>query len=235
MSVSAQIIYREKFEREIGVHWFDSILIPLSGEFEYTVNNTKKRIIPYMPVLFKTVEKFNKKIIKPTICIRIISKSLPFFPKSDCLPIDNFRLYQTIAHLERAIKNNVSESVIEHLVNDILLFGIERENEFPEKEKYASYIKEHFNENITLSCLTKEFGYSKQTIIMKFKKYFNKTPVAYITDMRINSAKNLLQNTNKTIGEIAMLCGYENTYYFSNTFKKHTGLSPEKFKNQSIL
>lgn len=235
MSISAQIIYRENFERESGVHLFNSVLIPLSGEFEYTVNNIKKLILPYMPVIFKTGDNFYKKIIKPTTCIRIITENLPFFEKNKCLPPDRYRLKQSISYLETAIKNNVSENIIHHLANDVILFGLETENEFAEKARYAAYVDEHFSEHITLSDLAKNLGYSKQSLISNFKKLFNMTPVAYITDIRINNAKKLLLNTKKSVGEIASCCGFENTYYFSNVFKNHTGISPQNFRKHSML
>ena len=55
------------------------------------------------------------------------------------------------------------------------------------------------------------------------------TPIQFLISQRINYAKNLLQNKSMPIKEIAILCGYQNQLYFSNDFRKHTGLSPREF------
>ena len=48
-------------------------------------------------------------------------------------------------------------------------------------------------------------------------------------------AKELLTNTTLSVQSISEMCGYENVYYFSNTFKKTVGVSPLKFRQSSIL
>ncbi|MDD6735853.1 MAG: AraC family transcriptional regulator [Clostridiales bacterium] len=45
-------------------------------------------------------------------------------------------------------------------------------------------------------------------------------------------AKLLLSDTSVKIGEIAELLGYEDSFYFSNVFKKHTGLSPRSYRTK---
>ena len=62
--------------------------------------------------------------------------------------------------------------------------------------------------------------------LLKFEE-MGKTPVAYITELRMERAKNLLsQEPPLTVEQIAELCGFSDSFYFSKTFKKHTGLSP---------
>lgn len=54
-------------------------------------------------------------------------------------------------------------------------------------------------------------------------------PVKYLTQLRIEYAKELLITGRYSIGEIAEMCGFENVYYFSTVFKKHTGIPPSKY------
>lgn len=64
-----------------------------------------------------------------------------------------------------------------------------------------------------------------------FKEDFGKTPLEHLTQLRIELAKKmLLQNPIHSIEKIALLCGYKDIYYFSKVFKKHTGLSPDKYR-----
>lgn len=59
-----------------------------------------------------------------------------------------------------------------------------------------------------------------------FKKTFKMSPVRFVTKMRIDYAKELLITNRRSVSEIAEICGFSNTYYFSNVFKKQTGFSP---------
>ena len=68
-----------------------------------------------------------------------------------------------------------------------------------------------------------------------FKKATGKTPVAYLTDLRINYAKKLLSQKsdyNLTVVDIAHLSGFYDYHYFSRLFKSHTGLAPVKYSEK---
>jgi AraC-like DNA-binding protein len=55
-------------------------------------------------------------------------------------------------------------------------------------------------------------------------------PFAYIARKRVETAKSMLLKTDMPVKEIAVRCGYEELFYFSRVFKKHTGLSPAKYR-----
>lgn len=65
-----------------------------------------------------------------------------------------------------------------------------------------------------------------------FKEYHGISPLKYITDLRINKAKDYLENSDMNITRIAMATGFSNVYYFSNIFKSNVGLSPMKYKKK---
>ena len=56
----------------------------------------------------------------------------------------------------------------------------------------------------------------------------------FITGERMKIAKHLLIGTTYTISEIAERCGFDNVYYFSNSFKQQTGMSPSEYLKQYI-
>ncbi|MBQ9997873.1 MAG: helix-turn-helix transcriptional regulator, partial [Clostridia bacterium] len=76
---------------------------------------------------------------------------------------------------------------------------------------------------------------SVQTLINRFKKHTGKTPVKYLTELRVKKAKEYLLNTDLTIGEISEIVGFDNVYYFSNVFKNETAMSPLKFRNTNKI
>ncbi len=64
-----------------------------------------------------------------------------------------------------------------------------------------------------------------------FRQYTGLAPAQYISQLKIQKAKELLSISNKTIKEIALELGYESIEYFSASFKKQTRMTPSQFRN----
>ena len=87
---------------------------------------------------------------------------------------------------------------------------------------------------ITIDDIAKQLYRSKNDINRQFKKKYSITPHNYLLSLRINKAKNLLVNSNKTLAEIANHLCFSSEYHFSNTFKKKVGVSPREFKKNHV-
>lgn len=92
------------------------------------------------------------------------------------------------------------------------------------------YLNDNLQEKISLDAMSRDIGISKYYLHRLFSEFNGETPNGYLTKIRLERAKNKLQTSKDPISEIAMTCGFENTAYFSNLFKKHTGLSPSQFR-----
>lgn len=67
-----------------------------------------------------------------------------------------------------------------------------------------------------------------------FKEDFKKTPLEYLTTLRMNQAKKLLRQIPlQGVESIATQCGFKDIYYFSKAFKKNVGLSPSEYRKRS--
>lgn len=234
-----ELARKEQFEIEKGRHRFDSLFITLEGEYEYSVGNITKRVLPYQPVVFKKGTAFTKRIIRPIVYMMISPMQFSYEGESFLTyeEDDYKRLENSVQHLKTAILMSLPENVIEHFCNDILLTA--RSKTAPATDislrGIYEYMVQHFSEELVLTDLAQIYGYSVQTLISNFKKHYGKTPMKCITDLRISKAKELLVHTSFQVSEIAELCGYENVYYFSNVFKKETGISPLKFRQGYTL
>ena len=89
-------------------------------------------------------------------------------------------------------------------------------------EHYCDY-KFNYDKFISLSGLS--YSYFKKLFIEKY----GMPPVKYINGLKINRACELLRTNSFTINEIAEICGFENTYYFSTVFKNYMGVSPKNY------
>ena len=94
------------------------------------------------------------------------------------------------------------------------------------------YIETNYNDQtLSLETVASAVNLSVSYICYLLKKEKNTTFVKYITDLRINKAKELLKTTNYKISDIAIDVGYSDAYYFSHNFKKVCGVSPKEYRN----
>ena len=113
---------------------------------------------------------------------------------------------------------------IKELVTLCCRYVIECSSPTNKQNKLLDEAIEYFNDNFILPISIKDYA-NWQNIsccwfIRSFKNYTGTTPTQYITNIRINKAKNLLLGNSLTIGEIGDLIGYQNPLYFSRIFKK---------------
>lgn len=96
----------------------------------------------------------------------------------------------------------------------------------------VAYINNHYRENITLDLLKNKFYISRNTLCKNFQKTMNCSVNEYCTSVRLNKSKHLLLTTNKSIEDIADLCGYSSANYFGLAFKSKTGISPTAYRKK---
>ncbi len=92
------------------------------------------------------------------------------------------------------------------------------------------YINNNYMKDLNTGLLSSRIGYSESYFYRSFRKYTGKTPVDYITDIRIKNASKLLKNSSLSIKEISQITGFNDPLYFSRIFKRITGLSPKEYQ-----
>lgn len=83
---------------------------------------------------------------------------------------------------------------------------------------------------LSIESISKEFNISPEYFRGLFKKAFGISPRKFIIKSRIDKAKELIISKEFKIGEIAKLCGYSSTSYFTREFKKETSYLPREYK-----
>lgn len=82
----------------------------------------------------------------------------------------------------------------------------------------------------TLDNLAATAGLSKTVYSKRFKKISGMTPHSYLIHWRMETACQLLKNTEKSTGEIATLVGYQADEHFQKAFKKEIGMTPSRYR-----
>lgn len=98
----------------------------------------------------------------------------------------------------------------------------------------TAYILSHYTEiDFSVKAVAEYSGISETHLRRIFKQDLNISPIKYINCLKLDKAKNMLQNSNYTINEIALSVGFDDPYYFSRLFKRETGLSPSEYKKNN--
>ncbi|MEG0769792.1 MAG: AraC family transcriptional regulator [Ruthenibacterium sp.] len=95
------------------------------------------------------------------------------------------------------------------------------------------YIDEHYAESLTLDMLAELAHVNKYYLVHTFNKEYGITPINYLIDRRIRESKYMLSNTNHSLSQIAHVLGFSSPSYFSQSFRKLTGMSPMEYRKRS--
>ncbi len=87
-------------------------------------------------------------------------------------------------------------------------------------------MEECIEDPVSPSLIAEQLGISTRQLERLFGRYLNSSPKHYFMEMRLNRARNLLVQTDHSITEIAMACGFRSNSHFSKAFRGHYGTSP---------
>jgi len=118
------------------------------------------------------------------------------------------------------------------ILHDLLLWRMQRQlNPFAYRQVLPArqYILEHCEEELSLDLLAGLCNLSVTHFRRLFKSVFHVSPIAYLQNLRLEKAKDLLQIRGMTLEEIAARIGFQSASYFIRFFKQHTGLTPRQY------
>lgn len=107
----------------------------------------------------------------------------------------------------------------------------QREGLPPSKlQKVLNYIHAHLNQELSLDMLAGEAGMTTYYFARLFKQSTGTSAHQYVIRQRIERAKQLLQQSNLSIADIATACGFANPSHLALHFKRIVGVSPKRFR-----
>lgn len=133
------------------------------------------------------------------------------------------------------------DSNVWEIFNAILTAQIKEGLQKKRKRKIstAEYAKKiidiNFHQNIRIDDICKNLFVSQSYLYREFYKKYGVSPKDYLTQKKLNHALYLLRNTNDSISNIGLSIGFNDVLAFSSFFKKHTGLSPTKYRQENNL
>ena len=101
-------------------------------------------------------------------------------------------------------------------------------------KKLLDYIREHYNEDISLEKLANDVGYNTSYISNVFKMKIGQSYLECIHGERLRAAKKLLVDTDYTMEYIADIVGYNSASQFARVFRKYEKVSPSEFRKRKM-
>ena len=137
------------------------------------------------------------------------------------------------------VKQLEQYGTIEEVFADLSEYITKVLNDWLEEKKYVEskpirlakkYIGKNYYQPLTLEIVSREIGFNPTYFSTMFKKETNKNFSEYLKETRIENAKTMLLNTEKSVEDISYAIGYLDIKYFSKLFKKLTGITPTEFR-----
>ena len=102
-------------------------------------------------------------------------------------------------------------------------------------ERLVMQLNQRYMDTWTIASMAKYCNFSEDYFSHMFRKRMGVSPARFLTDLRIEKAKELLLTDSMNISAIASLTGFKDPLYFSRVFKKRTGVPPKKFQQSTLL
>jgi len=95
-----------------------------------------------------------------------------------------------------------------------------------------AFIQENFAEKLTLEDIADAASVSTRECLRCFRASIHQSPMDYLIDYRVQTAKKLLQTTDLSITDIALRCGFNSNSYFTKIFHRSCGKTPNAYRKQ---
>ncbi|SEN50383.1 AraC-type DNA-binding protein [Amphibacillus marinus] len=153
---------------------------------------------------------------------------------------------------QRTIQNHFTELLhmceryphqhLQRVVSPFLFFIFAEVAYLPEREEHGQdhhflakaiqYMNIHLASPLSLEEIAAALGVSASYLSQVFKQQLNQSPMAYLTELKMERACKFLRMEQLKIYQVAAKVGFQDPYYFSRVFKKVIGLSPKMFQDQ---
>ena len=97
-------------------------------------------------------------------------------------------------------------------------------------EHIREYLETHYMEDICLQDAAEQLHYSDAYFCKFFKQNFEKSFIMYLSELRIEKAKELLADVTINVKDIGQKVGYRDSSYFTKVFKRFTGVTPSEYR-----
>lgn len=200
---------------------------------------------PYKRYFILTDQKYLHSSINDPMLLSVFKQRPSLFEHSICLDDDNSQ--KVGMYLKRIFEeyNNVQKHSVDIIKSLFKLLVIDLYRTFPEYfpgfsagesfhiiGKIENYIESNYKQDISLANTASLFNCDMYYLSHLFKKVTGYGFKEYLIYQRLSKAKELLLNTNHSINEICLLCGFKNINHYIRMFKQKEGITPLQYRKK---
>ncbi|GAF16180.1 transcriptional regulator, AraC family [Bacillus sp. JCM 19046] len=205
------------------------VSVPGSHRYYYPKHATEPWEFIYIALQGPTVED---------ICHRLTRYSGPVFS----LPIDSSLIRSLFSIYAETQADRLRDPYLAAAQGYQFLLECFRvlSEEIPKGDSYyyqqaITYIEANYHLPLSLDEIAGEIGISRYSLIRLFKSQLNRSPMNFVSELRIRKACSMLIHTNRPIKRISQEVGFQDDNYFHKVFKRYTGLSAGHFRKSGDL
>lgn len=101
-------------------------------------------------------------------------------------------------------------------------------------QNMLAFVHANYSEKLTLNDIAAAASVSTRECIRCFRNTISQTPLEYVMEYRLNMARRLLDETEKSITDISLQCGFSSSAYFGKIFREKYDTTPLQYRNRSI-
>lgn len=128
------------------------------------------------------------------------------------------------------IRKGYSYALVGLLIRESGLTEVTNTRTITLAQEILIHLQDNYLKSITLKSTAAHFGYSQSRFSHIFNEYFDCSYVDYINGLRSRDAIKLLEETENTVTEIALSCGFDSTRTFYRAFSKAFGCTPGEYR-----
>ena len=173
-----------------------------------------------------------------TICRSLGLEEIHSFSIPDMIPsIQYFQeIMQLLKEQEPGTEIQLSEKVYSFLLYLASVRNAGKEELYPDSlRRSLAFLERNFDKPLQIEEIATAGGVSVSSIVRIFHRCLGTTPWRFLQKLRLDCAKELLQNSDLRIKEIAVRSGFNDPLYFSSFFHKECGCSPRRFREKELL
>lgn len=144
---------------------------------------------------------------------------------------NSWKIVQSIFAVLSALKQEID-------AHNVPLSGTLSDISLQQRRNICDHAITYMKENLYTSCSLADLAAAAHVSPIYFHSVFKSvhgiTPLSYLTQMRMDRAKILLQTQSMTPAQIAEACGFASETYFTTVFKKHFGITPRQFRQHAM-
>lgn len=190
----------------------------------------------YMAIVIER-NLFEKTLLKYTDVIPVF-KGEPFVPSSELAALIRTFMIESNGYQKYGLLDAMAEMLAHMIARSVT--SADKKNIAPlaktatlydrlEVDRAVAYMNSHMQEKITLENLAKQVNISQGQFSRVFKEVTGLAPIEFLNGMRLERAKGLLLSGGKTMTEVALMCGFSSSAYFSSSFQRQYNMSPTDY------